>query len=427
MPSAPRLTTYAPEELLALARESVPFYRKAYQGLPDKLTLAEVPVVEQKSYWDAHARNPRELLSEPAPHGLVLNSGGSTGEPKFAYFSDEEWDSAVVLAARALEGTGLVDGDRVANFFASGFLYASFTLVLEALKAIPARLLQVPIGYFAPLPDATRLVRAFGVNVFAGLPTQLMGLVDHMEKQGVEDVRLSRILFAGEPITADQRRYLQGRFSGVDIRSLGYASVDGGVIGFADLECEAGEHRVLDGAAILEVIDEETGEPIHDVGRAGKLVFTNLTRRLMPMLRYPTGDRGQWVEPAGTPERKFLLLGRAEEAARLASFNVPVAEVAALLAPYRERFDIRQFQLVVTQHNLRDRLTILLASGLAQAEREAAGAEIAGAFLKQKPVLGEMVARSVVNPVVVEWGGMESLEVNARTGKVRTVVDRRVG
>ncbi len=427
MNSAPRLTTYSPEELLAFAREHVPFYRTAYAGLPAKLTLTDVPMVEQKSYWEAHSRDPRELLSEPVPLGLVLNSGGSTGEPKFAYFNDDEWDSAVALEARALEGTGLADGDRVANFFASGFLYSSFVLVLEALKATPAKVLQLPIGYFAPLPDATRLVRAFGVNVVAGLPTHLMGLVDHMEKQGVGDVRLKRILFAGEPFTAEQRRYLQGRFPGVEIRSVGYASVDGGMIGFADPGCGPGEHRVFDGAAAVEIIDEETDEPIDEAGRPGKIIFTNLTRRLMPMLRYPTGDRGQWVEPANAAERKFLLLGRAEESARLASFNVPVTEVAALLAPYRERFDIRQFQLVVTQRNLRDQLTVRLVSGMAQEERAAAGAEIVETFLKQKPVLGEMVARGVVNPVLIEWGDTVDLEVNARTGKVRTVVDRRVG
>ncbi len=427
MSHVPRLVTYSPEELLALAREHVPFYQRAYADLPENLMLAQAPIIDQKSYWEAHTRDPRELLSEPLHDGVVLNSGGSTGEPKFSYFNNAEWDSGVALEARAIAATGVTTGDRVANFFASGFLYFSFILMLEALKATNIKVLQLPIGYFAPLPDATRLMRAFRVNVIAGLPTHLMGLVDHQEKQGITDVRLDRILFAGEPFTADQRSYLQGRFPGVEIRSLGYASVDGGIIGYADAGCGPGEHRVFDGAAILEVVDEESNTPILESDRPGKLVFTNLTRRLMPTLRYPTGDRGQWVEPAGTAERKFLLLGRAEESARLASFNVPVAEVAALLAPFRERLGIRHFQLVVTQENLRDKLTLRLVSELPALERNAAGTQIVETLLRQKPVLGEMVARGVVNPVAVEWTGMAGLEVNARTGKTRTVVDRRVG
>ena len=157
-------------------------------------------------------------------------------------------------------------------------------------------------------------------------------------------------------------------------------------------------------------------------------MFTNLVRRLMPTLRYPTGDRGQWVEAVGATDRKFLLLGRAEESARLASYNVPVAEVTALLEPFREPLAIRHFQLVVTQENLRDKLTLrLVAAGADPAAREVAGREIAATFLRQKPVLGEMVARGVVNPVTVEWIALSDLEVNARTGKTRTVVDRRVG
>ncbi len=428
MSNVPQITTYTPEELVAFARANVPFYRQICAGLPEGATLAQVPVVDQKSYWEAHTRNPRELLSEPLTHGAVLNSGGSTGEPKFAYYTNEEWDSSVALEARALEGTGLADGERVANFFASGFLYFSFILLAESLKLTRAKVLQLPIGYFAPLPDAARLLRAFRVDVIAGLPTHLMSLVDYLEKNGYDDVRLHRILFAGEPFTAEQRRYLQGRYPGVEIRSLGYGTVDGGIIGYADADCGAGEHRVFDGAAVLEVLDEETDEPILEPGRAGRLVFTNLVRRLMPTLRYPTGDRGQWVEPAGGVDRKFLLLGRAEESARLASYNVPVAEINALLEPFRGRLGIRHFQIAVTQENLRDKLTLrLVAPDAEPSAREAAGREMVETFLRQKPVLGEMVARGVVNLPAIEWISLADLEVNARTGKTRTVVDRRVG
>ena len=123
MSSVPPLTTYPLAELIAFARANVPFYRQAYADLPEGATLEQLPIIDQKRYWEAHTRDPREILSEPLTHGIVLNSGGSTGEPKFAYYNNEEWDSCVALQARALEGTGLADGDRVATFLASGFLF----------------------------------------------------------------------------------------------------------------------------------------------------------------------------------------------------------------------------------------------------------------------------------------------------------------
>lgn len=427
MSFAPPLTTYPLAELIAFARANVPFYRQAYADLPADATLAQLPVIDQKRYWEAHTRDPREVLSEPLSHGIVLNSGGSTGEPKFAYYNNEEWDSSVALQARALEGTGLADGDRVANFFASGYLYFSFVLLLESLKATRANVLQVPIGYFTPLPDAARLLRTFGVDVIAGVPSHFMGLAEYLEKNGFDDVRLRRALYAGEPFTASQRAYFQQRFPGVEIRSLSYASVDGGIIGYPDAGCELGEHRVFDGATILEIFDADTGELIDEPGRPGRLVFTNLVRRLMPTLRYPTGDLGQWVEASGTADRKFLLLGRAEEGIRLARYSVPAAEVAALLEPWRERTRLRQFQLLATQENRRDKLTLRLVGEVAPAERDAIAAEIVGNLLAQKPPLRDLIESEAIHPVAVEWISLSDLEVNPRTGKVRTVIDRRAG
>ena len=421
------IITYSLDELVALARRNAPFYQRFYADLPERPALTDLPVLDTTKFWEAHARSPREIVTGPLEGGIVLNSGGSTGAPKFSYFLDEEGDTSVALAARGLESTGLRDGDRVANLFATGYLYASFALVSEALKQTPAKVLQFPIGYFVPVPDAVRIIASFKINVWAGFPTHIMNLVNHLEKEKMDDVQVSRIIFGGEPFTPDQRSHLASRFPGIEIRSISYASVDGGVIAFAPPDCGPGEHRVADGAALLEIHDEETGEVIEEAGRPGKIIFTNLTRRLMPMLRYPTGDRGEWCEPAGAAARKFVLLGRAEESVRLAIFNVTVSEVARMIEPFRAPLEIRQFQLLVTQENGRDGLTVRLASTAAPEARDAGGKEILDTILKQKPILAEVIGKGVVRPLAVEWVEPTRLEVNSRTGKTLTVIDRRAG
>ena len=418
------IITYSLDELVALARRNAPFYQQFYAHLPEHPSLTDLPVLDTTKFWEAHARNPREILTGPLEGGVVLNSGGSTGAPKFSYFLDEEGDTSVALTARGLENAGLRDGDRVANLFAAGYLYASFFLIWEALKQTSAKVMQFPIGYFVPVPDAARLIAGFKVNVWAGFPTHIMNLVSHLEKEKMDDVQVSRILFGGEPFTPDQRRHLASRFPGVEIRSVSYASVDGGVIAFAPPEGKSGEHQVADGAALVEIHDEETGEVIEEPGRPGKIIFTNLTRRLMPMLRYPTGDRGQWCEPPGRG-RRFLLLGRTEESVRLATFNVTVPEVIQMIEPFRAALEIHQFQLVVTQEDERDSLTIRLASAAPQTARDSGGKEIAAAFLQQKPILAEAMVKGVVRPLAIEWVEPTRLEVNPRTGKTPVVIDRR--
>ena len=134
-------------------------------------------------------------------------------------------------------------------------------------------------------------------------------------------MRLERIIYAGEPFTADQQRILRRVSRACEIRSAGYASVEAAssatrtrAAGRASTACSTGPRS-------WKFSTRKPANPSRKPARPGRIVFTSLIRRLMPLLRYPTGDRAQWVEPAGTPDRKFLLLGRAEEAARLASYN----------------------------------------------------------------------------------------------------------
>ncbi len=122
---------------------------------------------------------------------------------------------------------------------------------------------------------------------------------------------IEHIIYAGELFSQEQRDALQTRFPGLQIHSAGYASVEGGPIGYASADCTSNEHRVYDQGTVVEILDEETDIPIEETGRPGRIVFTSLPRRLMPLIRFPTGDRAQWVDPLGTPDRKFLLMGRA--------------------------------------------------------------------------------------------------------------------
>ena len=173
---------------------------------------------------------------------------------------------------------------------------------------------------------------------------RLLRIIDVIDQEKLEGVRIDRIVYGGELFSADQQKVPgKGRFPGIQVRSAGYAAVDAGLLGYADAGCAAGEHRPFDGSTLIEILDEETGLPIEAAGQPGFVVSTNLVRRLMPLLRYPTGDRAQWMESPGTAERKFLLLGRSDEAARVGSDTLQVSEAKALLEPFRDPLGHRGF------------------------------------------------------------------------------------
>ena len=418
-------TTYPPEELIAHARANAPYYQRLYEGLPEQPTLTDLPVIDQEEYWAAHLHDRQEVLTGPLHDGIVLNSGGTTGAPKYSYFNDQEWDSSIALSARAFEGAGLRDGDRVANLFATGNLYASFLVATESMKWTRPRVMQLPLGFSPVLGPAATIIHAFKANVLAGFPTHLLRLIDFIDQEKLEGVKVERIVYGGELFTPDQQKFLQGRFPGIQVRSAGYASVDAGLIGYVDDGCGAGEHRIFDGATLIEILDEQTGQPIEEPHRPGRIAFTSLIRRLMPLLRYPSGDRAQWVEPAGGVDRKFLLLGRSEEAARIARYTLEVSEAATLLAPFRESLGIEQFQLLVSRENLLDGLTFRVVGNARPEVLAAATEEILAAFERQRSDIYEPAKAGIMHLPRIEWIRADQLIINERTGKMLRVVDRR--
>ncbi len=80
-----------------------------------------------------------------------------------------------------------------------------------------------------------------------------------------------------------------------------YGSTEMGLGG--GVECMAhGGYHLREADLYFEVVDPLTGEPV-EVGEYGEVVFTTLTRRGMPLIRYRTGDRSRFVHgncPCGT-------------------------------------------------------------------------------------------------------------------------------
>lgn len=414
------------DDLIARARAHAPFYQRLYEGQADRPRLTDLPVVDPDSYWQAHGRDRQEILTERQRGGFVLNSSGTSGVPKFLYSTTREWDTAVGLSARSFDEAGLRDGDRVATLFATGNLYASLLFATESFKRIQAQVVQFPVGYSTAFAEAARVIETFSINVLAGFPTHLLRVIDALDLGRANAPRLDHVIYAGELFTPDQQAFLQSRFPGLRIHSAGYASVEGGPIGYADAGCSGSEHRVYGGSTIVEILDEDTGETIEETGRPGRIVFTSLVRRLMPLIRFPTGDLAQWHEPAWSSDRKFSLLGRAGQGVRLATYNVGVSEVAAWLEPLRTKFGIEHFQLEAAREDLLDRLTFRLAARTSPEEIPAeAGTEILQVFRSRRPDIQTAVEMGVMHPPRVEWVGGDQLVVNERSGKMLPVIDRR--
>jgi phenylacetate-CoA ligase len=423
------MKTYDWKELAALAKQKSPFYAELYKNCQTFADLADLPIIDQASYWNANTIRNNRVLTADMTDGIVFKSGGTTGNPKFSIYTRDEWNLFTQVFGEGMSKAGLAQGDRIANLFYVGELYASFIFIMKSIELAPLPALQFPISGATAAEGILKTIYDFEINVLAGLPTTLLNVAEYYAQNADKycNLKVDKIMFGGESMYPDQRERLEKIFPGVNIVSVGYASVDAGLLGYADTSCGIDEHRAFGRHTIMEIVDEDTLEPINEPKRPGKLLITNLTRALMPIIRYPVGDRACWAEAASgaNTDRKFVILGRSEEAARVGPVSVYYEDMRAFLVALSLRLQIIGFQLLIKHHDKKDELTVRLAIPDPAHGNSELNAKIATEFGLQRTMFAEAVRDNKIHPLSIEWIEPDQLEINSRTGKLRRVIDQR--
>ncbi|MFJ9594560.1 phenylacetate--CoA ligase family protein [Streptomyces virginiae] len=414
-------------DLIRFARHNSPFYRDLYASLPpsaDRLT--DLPVVDQKSFWAANTLHDSRVLTGPLSEATVYKTGGTTGSPKFSVYTRDEWRTFVTTFGQGLVDTGLRPGHRVADLFYAGELYASFLFVLDSLAHVPVENVRLPIGGGAPLESTIPTLRDLAAQVLAGTPTTLCRLAEQVLASGVRLDSVELLLFGGEALFDDQRRLLATAFPGAEARSVGYASVDAGLLGRPVPGTDARVHRAFTPHSVVEIIDDSTDQPITEPGRPGRVVVTSLFRRLMPIIRYPAGDRAEWT---GTGPGHFRILGRAEEGVRVGPVSLYTQDAQDAVASADTAGQVVGMQLVVRRWEGRDGLVLRLATAPGDERdtdrRECLARAVVAELETVRPLYPDSVRAGFVHPLSVEWARHRDLAVNPRSGKLVRVLDER--
>lgn len=411
------------EEIVENAKTHSPFYRELYKNIKFK-DLVDLPVTDQGQFWKG------KVLTTDSPDGIVFKSGGSTGAPKFSYYTSLEWQSFTMQFGWGMAQGILDHADRVANLFYVGDLYSSFVFIKDSLQWIPVKdkkLTQFPIAGSTDPKQILKTLEEFNINVLAGVPSAILTLLEYYQKEkgNYPKVKIEKLIFGGESLYPDQHTAFRNIFPEIRISSIGYASVDAGLLGYSDRTCGDGEHRVFDGANIIEIVDPDTYEVITEMNKVGKVLITNLTRKLMPIIRYPAGDLAMWVETPETPHRKFKLQGRSDEAARLGTLSVYFEDTRMMIINTLKEVTGLQFQMVLNHFNHKDELTLRIAGNDLKASTDVSY-RVIEAFRKEKIVYDDLLKKNLIHPLKIEIIEMNKMEGNTRTGKLKRVIDNRI-
>jgi phenylacetate-CoA ligase len=407
--------------LVDYARRNSPFYADFYRDVPEVITdLTQLPIVDQEAFWAANTFPDNRLLTRPLTNGIVYKSGGTTGAPKFSPWDQEENTDAVLAFGTGLARAGLRPGHRVANMFFAGELYSGFLFLNDVLAHATVENLRLPIAGGAPMELAASLINELCVHVICGVSSTLVRLADLLIEHGEFADSVELLLFAGEPLFDDMRSTLARAFPKATVGSLGYAAVDGGPLGAPVPGDDVRVHESLAPYSQIELLDEATGDPITSPGLPGRLIATNMSRTLMPIIRYPVGDRAEWIDPA---RQRFRLLDRSDSAVKVGKDALRPGEVRAAVAQADTERRVTGMQLIARRWESKDGLVLRLATH--EQPPDSLSQAVIDALYAASPPYLDLVRLGTIHPITIEWARPSELAINSRTGKLIEIVDER--
>lgn len=222
---------------------------------------------------------------------VTLDTGGSTGRPKRIWFTEEDQKLTIDFFQNGMQ---LLVGkrDKVLILMPSRAPGSIGVLLAQGLENIGIEAVEygLPERGAAEAAAILRLIKEQGLTSVVALPTH-MRLLAEETLRGSRTVSLRSVLLSAEYVKDSDVRLIEEVFGCRVFQHYGMTEMG---LGCA-VSCSQGEgYHIREGDLYLEIIDPDTGEVIEDES-PGEIVFTTLTRKGMPFIRYRTGDFSHWI------------------------------------------------------------------------------------------------------------------------------------
>ncbi len=221
---------------------------------------------------------PKEQLRE------IHMSSGSTGTPVVMPYTQEDIDQWAECMARCYRMAGIEEGKTIQITPSFGLFNGGFGFYHGARKA---GLFVIPTGA-GNTPRQIRLLNDFQVYALMGVVSYGVRIMEVLEEERGELPYLKVGMFGAETFSDAMKEKLQNGL-GIEVFDI-YGLTETGGVGTTGMDCpfHCGIH-VWEDQYIVEVIDPDSGQVLDD-GEKGEIVFTSLTRKALPVIRFRTGD-----------------------------------------------------------------------------------------------------------------------------------------
>jgi phenylacetate-CoA ligase len=273
-------------ETIAYARLRSPFYRERLSGHEELTCLSGLGSFPCTTPEELREEGLRLLCvsQDEISRVVTLSSSGTTGTPKRVFFTADDQELAIDFLRCGTENLA-EKGDRVLVLLPGETPGSVGDLLASGIHRFGA--VPIPHGMIRSLPEALRQLTA-GVSSIIGLPVQVLALARYAEAKGVTP-RIRSVALVSDHVPSSIVAELKRLWQCAVFEH--YGATEMGLGGGVDCEAHAGYH-LREADLYFEIIDPQTGELVPE-GCQGEIVFTTLTRRGMPLIRYRTGDRSR--------------------------------------------------------------------------------------------------------------------------------------
>ena len=249
------------------------------RGIDD---LYKLPFITKDDLKDQY---PYGLLGVPLKDCVRIQStSGTTGKRVVAFYTQEDIDLWDECCARAIVAAGGTNEDVCHVCYGYGLFTGGPGLNGGSHKV---GCLTLPMSS-GNTDRQIQFMLDLGSTIICCTPSYAANLGEVINERGLKDqLKLKAGIFGAEPWTEEMRRNIEESLGIKAYDIYGLTEISGPGVSF---ECEeqAGMH-IQEDHFIAEIINPETGEVLPE-GEVGELVFTCITKKAFPLLRYRTRD-----------------------------------------------------------------------------------------------------------------------------------------
>ena len=269
--------------------DNVAFYR-------DKMDAAGVKPEDVKGIEDLH-KLPfinKDDLRDQYPYGLlavplsdcvrIQSTSGTTGRRVVAFYTQEDIDVWEECCARAIVAAGGTREDVCHVCYGYGLFTGGPGLNGGSHKV---GCLTLPMSS-GNTERQLQFMADLGSTILCCTPSYAANLGEEINARGLRDqIKLKAGIFGAEPWTEEMRKNIENSLGIKAYDIYGLTEISGPGVSF---ECEEQQGMHIQGDHFIpEIINPDTGEVLPE-GEIGELVFTCITKKAFPLLRYRTRD-----------------------------------------------------------------------------------------------------------------------------------------